>query len=78
MSPRIAGGIGLGWAALALALHVIGGREHVEVLAGASGTTWQLALGSAIVVAHLLGVFVVGPCVIAGALAAITDRVSRR
>lgn len=78
MSPRIAAVVAIAWIAFTLALHLLGVREHVTLLAGALGSSLQRTLGSASVIVHLLGALVVGPCVIAAALGAIADRVSRR
>jgi hypothetical protein len=78
MSLRWAAALALAWAIPALALHLAHGRDHVAVLAGATGSSWQLALGEATVITHLVGVFVVAPCVVAALLGAAVDRLTRR
>ena len=78
MSPRGASALALGWAVLALALHLASGRDHVAVLAGATGSSLEAALGGATVITHLVGVFLVAPCVVAALLGALADRLIRR
>jgi hypothetical protein len=70
--------LALAWAVLALALHLAGAQEHVAVLAGSRTTTLAAVLGVATVATRLVGVFVVGPALIASLLGAGVDHLIRR
>jgi hypothetical protein len=75
MSLRSAAIVVLTWAVLTLALHLVGGRHHVGVLAGSLGSPLSIALGLATVITHLAGVLVVGPCLVVAGVTAIANRV---
>lgn len=77
MRPRTAATLGVAWAVLTLALHLVDGRDHVAVLAGSIGSALATTLGLATVITHLAGVLVVGPCLVAAAVGAIANRVQR-